>query len=192
VSRKKGLLVVISSPSGGGKTTVIKKLLEKKDNQYAYSVSVTTRPRRRKEIDGLDYYFVDEVVFRQKIERGEFVEYEKVHDYLYGTLRRPLEDAISKGLVLLLDIDVKGALAIKEQFPRDAALIFLMPPDLETLEERLKNRGSEDQGQLSLRLARIPAELSKAGKFDHVIVNDKLDATLQNVQKVINYRISLI
>ena len=120
----KGLLVVVSSPSGGGKTTVIKNILKDSNESYIYSVSLTTRAKRDGELDGQDYWFVTKSVFEQKIINHELIEYERVHDYYYGTPKKPIEEWLATGKIVLMDIDVKGALSIKKEFNKDSILIF--------------------------------------------------------------------
>jgi len=179
-----GLLVVLSSPSGGGKTTVIKRLLAEESN-YLYSVSMTTRPPRENETDGRDYFFIDEKTFADKIDRNELIEYEKVHGYLYGTPKAPLERAIAEGQVVLLDMDVHGALTLQKHYPNHSLLVFLEPPDMNRLIERLKGRGSEGSEQIARRLQRVPEEMVLAENFDRVIVNEDLAATLRRVRSII-------
>ena len=183
-----GLLVVLSSPSGGGKTTVIKRLLAE-ESDYIYSVSMTTRPPREDETDGRDYFFIDKNTFANKIERNELIEYEQVHGYLYGTPKAPLERAIADGRVVLLDMDVHGALTLRKYYPDNSLLIFLEPPDMNRLIERLKGRGSEGSEQIARRLQRVPDEMVLAEKFDCMIVNEDLAATLRRVRSIIKDRI---
>lgn len=175
----------MSSPSGGGKTTVIKKILETDPDHYVYSISLTTRPKRRNEVDGRDYYFVSKKEFEEKIKAGELLEYEEVHGQYYGTPRKPLITWIEKGYVVLLDIDVYGAQNVRKQFEK-ALLIFLKPPDMDVLVERLKNRSTESEEQIQKRLDRLPEEMKYATYFDHVIVNENLNDTVHKVKKIID------
>ncbi len=181
-----GLLVVLSSPSGGGKTTVIKNIDQEKNDDYIYSVSMTTRPPRAGEVDGRDYWFVSHDEFQRKIENGELIEYEQVHDWFYGTPKAPVLTWLTQGKVVLLDLDVLGALRLKEQLGDEVLLIFLRPPSEDVLVERLKKRSTESAEQINRRLERVHLEMSKADDFDVVIVNDNLNETIDNVKKTIN------
>ena len=128
VNKENGLLVVLSSPSGGGKTTVIKKILQDNHPDYCYSISMTTRPKRAGEEDGRDYWFVSPDEFQQKIKDDEFIEYEQVHDWYYGTPKSSITAWVNAGRIVLLDVDVFGALRLKKYFSEKALLIFLKPP----------------------------------------------------------------
>jgi len=179
------LAVVISSPSGGGKTTVIRKLLQKKDRPYVYSVSMTTRQPRRGEKDGRDYWFVSKENFKQLIKDGELVEYARVHDHFYGTLKKPLQEWLNEGKIILMDLDVFGAEAIKKYFADQSLLIFLKPPDLEVLKKRLIQRSTEGKEEIEKRLSRVDLEMSYIDKFDVVVVNDDLEETVNKVDEIL-------
>lgn len=181
----KGLLCVISSPSGGGKTTVIRKILER-DRSLAYSISATTRPKRKEEKEGRDYYFLTEEEFKEKIKRGEFIEWAEVHGYLYGTLKAPIEEFLKQNKVVLLDIDVCGGLAVKRGYPESSLLIFLDPPSLESLSERLRKRGTNSEEEINKRLQRVPQEMEKAELYDYRVINEDLDTTVKEVMRIIN------
>jgi guanylate kinase len=183
-----GLLVAISSPSGGGKTSLIQDVLKDKALPFSYSVSMTTRPRREGEIDGQDYLFVDEATFRDKIEKNEFIEYEQVHGYYYGTPRQPLMRWLTEGRIVLFDIDVKGALQIRNYFKHNTLLIFLAPPDIETLKKRLQGRDTETREQIQKRLHRVDLEMEKSKLFDQVVVNQNFGDTVRQVKEIINKR----
>jgi len=186
MNKAKGLLVVLSSPSGGGKTTVIKKIKSENCSDYIYSVSMTTRRPRNGEVNGKDYWFVTPEEFDEKIKCGELIEYEQVHDWYYGTPKAPIRGWLKEGKVVLLDLDVFGALHLKEQLDQNVLLIFLSPPNQEALLERLKNRSTESKAQIDKRLQRVPVEMSKADQFDAIVVNDDLDQTVGKVIEIIN------
>ncbi|MFH1051785.1 MAG: guanylate kinase [bacterium] len=184
MSRKKKNLLVISSPSGGGKSTVARYLLGKYSN-LKFSVSATTRPKRPNEIEAKDYYFLSKDVFIKKIESGELVEYEKIFGNYYGTLKSEINNAKKLGLCLLFDIDVKGALSIQKIYPNDALLIFLSPPDMKTLEKRLRKRSTETSEQINIRLSRTNMEMDLREQFDYDIINNNLEDTLKSVEKIV-------
>jgi len=166
VTKDKGLLVVLSSPSGGGKTTIIHHILQQGHSDYTYSISMTTRPKRQGEKNGVDYLFVNEEEFNRHIKKGSLLEYERVHDWFYGTPKRPIEEWIREGWVVFLDLDVYGALQVKNLYKSQCLLVFLKPPSLEELRTRLKNRSTETREQIERRLKRVPREMELAEKFD--------------------------
>ncbi len=180
----RGRLIVVSAPSGSGKTTIAKKILEKFPF-IKFSVSATTRPKRNGEVDGKDYFFLTREEFERKIQNGELLEWEEIYGNYYGTLKSVVESALKNGDVLLFDVDVNGAISIKKKFPEDAVLIFIKPPNMETLKERLKRRGTENEEQLRKRIERVPMELEKASYFDYIFVNDKLDDTVKAVLRAV-------
>ncbi len=175
--------IVFSAPSGGGKTTIV-KMLHKKYPQTIISVSATTRPKRPGEQDGVDYYFLTREEFEQKIKEGKFLEYEEVHGNYYGTLKEVVEKHVQDNRVVLFDIDVNGALSIKKHYP-NAILIFIKPPSEEVLVERLKKRRTETEESIRRRLQRLPYEYEQAKKFDYVVVNDDLEQTLKEVERIV-------
>lgn len=179
----KGRLFVLSSPSGGGKSTVIRKL-RKMDGDLCYSVSATTRPPRAGEKEGLDYFFLAEKIFRRKMKEGAFVEWAKVHGFYYGTLRDQIERYFETGKNILLDIDVRGGLNLKKNYP-ESVLIFLLPPSIKVLEDRLRKRGTEKNGTLKKRLTTARKEIEIADQYDFQVVNDKLDDTVKEVRAII-------
>lgn len=181
---------MISSPSGGGKTTVINKILADEDESFVYSVSMTTRPRRKDEKEGIDYFFVDERTFLHKIEAGELIEYERVHDHYYGTPKSYVQKNLSEGRVVFLDIDVYGAFSIRKHFPDDSLLIFLQPPNLDILQERLLKRATEHQREVLKRLSRVPTELKLGKLFDATVINDDLAVTVFQVRELIFNRLA--
>jgi guanylate kinase len=180
----RGKLIVISAPSGGGKTTITKEILSR-HRSIEYSVSATTRRKRKKEADGKDYFFLTKKDFEEKIARGELVEYEVIYGDYYGSLKSVVEGALERGRALLFDIDVNGALTIKRKYPDDTVLIFLQPPSLEMLRDRLLKRSTEDETTVARRLERASMELEKGKSFDHRVVNDDLGRAVREVDKIV-------
>ncbi len=180
----KGILLPIAAPSGTGKTTVCRQLM-KKINNCRFSTSCTTRQPRKNEVDGKDYYFLSHDKFEQYITEEKFAEYEKVFDNYYGTLKETLETAIANKKILLLDIDVKGALNIKQQYPLDTIAIFLKPPSVEELIRRLTTRGTENNKSLAIRKSRIPEEMAQAKHFDYEIINDNLTVAVNTIVTIL-------
>jgi guanylate kinase len=181
----KGLLVIISSPSGGGKTSIIQKILQKYPEKYVYSISATTRRPRSGEIHGRDYFFLTEEQFQNDIDNDLFLEWEKVHGYFYGTPKAYIEECIKEGKFVLFDIDVNGALRVARNHPQSTITIFISPPSIEKLIERLQNRKTDSKGEINKRLERIPMEMEKAKQFDHIVINDNLDTTVEQVVRMV-------
>jgi guanylate kinase len=179
----RGAIVVISGPSGTGKTTLLKRLLAG-DGELVWSVSATTRSPRPDEVDGRDYIFLTREAFEKDIAAGAFAEYAESFGQLYGTPAGPLQEALDSGRVILLDIDVQGAMQIREKFP-DAWLVMICPPSMDVLAERLKKRHTETAEQSAARLARARAEANTASRYDDLIVNDDLETALAQLQDVI-------
>lgn len=178
-------LVVITAPSGAGKSTIVKKLLQH-NTDVKFSVSCTTREKRSGEIDGLHYHFITAEQFKAKVANNEFVEYEEVYPgRFYGTLKTELEKVWNERKVVLFDIDVKGASNLKKQYGADCITIFIAPPSKQSLANRLKNRGSEDEKSLKQRIKRSEEELAMAGQFDHVVVNRDFDIAYMRVKNII-------
>lgn len=184
IDDKIGMLCVISSPSGGGKTSVIKTVL-KLNPEYKYSISATTRIKRKNEIHGVDYYFLTEEKFDLYIEQEEFIEWAEVHSKRYGTLKKPIETMLAAGNVVLLDLDVIGGMNVKKYFRDRSLLIFLTPYSIEELRRRLLGRKTEKIEQIKKRLERLPMEMSYVDKYDVRIVNNKFNTTVNQVDKVI-------
>ena len=177
---KKGHLFVVSGPSGVGKTTLIERFL-RDDSSSRFSVSYTTRQRRANEMDGRDYFFVDTETFERMIEEGHFLEWERVHGQLYGTPQKEVFDALQEGIDLFLDIDVNGALRVKERF-ENACLIFVEPLSQTDLMKRLALRGERE---VSLRMTRVSQEMEKKYLFQYCIINDKLEEAYRDFIKII-------
>ena len=182
---QQGKLVVFSAPSGTGKSTIAKMVLERLQN-IRFSVSATTRSKRAGEQDGVNYYFLDREDFETKIHTGGFIEHEFFFGNYYGTLLDKTYNVIDSGTNILLDLDVKGALNVKKLFPETSLLLFIKPPSMEVLKERLKGRESEDEEALKERLERARLELGYADQFDEVVVNDKLDEAVTRVTSIIS------
>lgn len=179
---KKGKLIVISGASGVGKGTVLGIMMEKRKD-LSFSVSATTRPPRRGEIDGVHYYFITREKFEAMIAAGEFLEYDAHAANYYGTPRAQAEEKQSHGPVLL-DIEPKGAKQVKEKAP-DAVLIFIMPPSVQELERRLRGRGDTSEEQIQMRMERATWEMEQRVWYDHVVVNDDPERCAQEILKII-------
>ena len=189
-----GKLIVLSAPSGTGKTTICKELL-KRNPKWLFSISVTTRERRENEVRHKDYIFITNEKFDHLIKFGDLLEYEWVHGNRYGTLMEPLEKAIDKNKVMLLDIDVKGGCTIMEEFEDDAISIFIEPPgediaeQIEMIEKRLKERGHDSETLIKQRTKRLQLEIEYKDKFHHHFINDNLDDTTNKIEKTIRREI---
>jgi guanylate kinase len=184
----KARLLVFAAPSGSGKTTIVRDVLSNYKD-FVFSISATTRSKRPVEKDGIDYFFIGEEEFKKKIDAGEFVEWEKFYDYYYGTLKSTIEENLRNGLTTVLEVDVKGAISIKNVY-QDAVLIFIAPPSIEELRTRLINRNTETDEDLKKRIARAEMELGFKDKFDHVVINIDLEKAKEEVKKIINKEIS--
>ena len=192
--KNKSLIIIISSPSGAGKTSICKNLINL-DSNIKLSVSATTRLARDNEVDGKDYYFFSKEKFEHKEKFGEFIECEWVHGNRYGTPIEPIENALDDGQILLLDVDVKGAMNLIEEFEEDVISIFIEPPGinvqdkLESLNERLVTRGGYSETLIKQRLKRFELELSFKEKFNFSFINEDLDETTKEIDKVIKENI---
>jgi len=180
---RRGCVIVISAPSGAGKTTLVKRLLESFPG-LVFSVSYTTRERRREEVDGRDYFFVRRPQFEAMIEKGEFIEWAPVVGQLYGTSRLVVEAARSAGRDILLDIDVQGHAQVKQSMPESVS-VFVLPPSLTELERRLRCRGFNSEAEIQRRLAAARQEIARWPEYDYLIVNDVLDAAAQELAAVL-------
>jgi guanylate kinase len=177
---RQGRIFVVSGPSGAGKSSLIQRFLAK-DKRSAFWVSCTTRASRGNEVDGKDYHFIDEQTFRHMIDEHQFLEWEQVHGYYYGTPSEDLREVLDKGLDVILDIDVKGALKVQEACPK-ALLIFVEPPSTEELFRRLSRRGEKEIGQ---RMKIVEEEVAKQGHFQYTIRNYNLDRAVMEFQAII-------
>ena len=189
-----GKLIVLSAPSGTGKTSICKKLLEK-NSKWKFSISATTRNLRENELEGKDYIQMSNEKFDHCVKFGDFLEWEWVHGNKYGTPIGPLEDVLDTGGTMLLDIDVKGGLTVMNEFPDETIGIFIEPPgddlpeQLEVLEERLIERGNEPAKLIKQRLKRFPVEIEYKNDFDYYFVNDDLNETVKEIEKIIKENI---
>jgi len=179
----KGFPVIISAPSGAGKTSICYEVLRLVDDAE-YSVSVTTRDRREKERDGVDYHFVTPEDFEAMVDRGELAEWAEVHDAHYGTLKAKLSGAIEGGRVVILDVDGQGAKSLKKNFP-DSVLIFIFPPSPAELADRLAGRGTEKGESLQARLRAAPQEVENVELYDYVVVNEKFEESVNRIVHII-------
>lgn len=178
-----GFVLVLSGPSGAGKDTVIDALL-KKDKDTIMSISMTTRKPRPGEINGKDYYFVSKEEFEKNIEAGRMLEYAKYGDNYYGTPIDPIQKWTEEGKTVLLKIEVQGASKIKEKYP-EVCTMFLMPPSVYALRQRLENRNTENEEEIEKRLAIAREEISRSYDYDYIIVNDRVDEAVDNILEVI-------
>lgn len=178
-------LFVVAAPSGGGKTSLINALLDK-DRQVKLSVSHTTRPPRPGEQDGVHYHFVDQETFLNLVEQGAFLEYARVFDYYYGTGRMEVEKQLAAGFDVLLDIDWQGARQIRDSFPSCCG-IFIIPPSLDVLRQRLIARGQDSEDVIKRRMRDAQSEISHWSEFDFIIINDVFDEALADMQSIIRH-----
>ena len=184
MEQKKGKLFVISGSSGVGKGTLLKKLIEK-NPKLEVSISATTRQPRPGEVDGVNYFFTDKNEFLKEVENGDFLEWAEFNGNYYGTKQAWVERNLNKGRNLILEIETKGALQIKNKIP-DSVLIFIMPPSIEELEHRLRGRNTEDEETIQGRLHEVRREIECSKNYDYTIVNDDLEKALVELEKVIN------
>jgi len=175
--------VVLSAPSGAGKTTIARALV-KEIEDVVFSVSATTRPARDHEVDGVDYHFVSEAEFRAMIEADELVEWAEVHGHLYGTSREAIQAALEGGRFLILDVDVQGAMQMRDRVP-DAVLVFVLPPSADALVERLTERGTEGEDNVTQRINNARGELEQASRFDYIVVNENLNHAINEVRSIV-------
>ena len=172
-SDNKGIIFIISGPAGSGKSTIVKKLLQ--TGRFEFSVSATTRAARPGEENGVQYHFISRDEFDDMLEKDMFLEHAEYVGNCYGTPRKPVEDWVNAGKNVILEIEVMGALQVKEKKP-EAVMIFIIPPDAKTLEERLRGRGTEDEAHLLGRLAKARREFESFDKYDYVVINEQENA----------------
>jgi guanylate kinase len=181
---ERGLLVVMSGPSGVGKGTIRKALFHIPDNNFCYSVSMTTRKPRLGEVDGVDYFFVTREEFETNIREGRLLEYAEFVGELYGTPLFYIEQKLSEGKEVIIEIEVQGALQVREKMP-DAVFVFIVPPSKKALEDRLKNRGTENISTIQQRLAKAEREYNLAYKYDYIVVNDDVNNAADRIYAII-------
>jgi guanylate kinase len=182
--KRRGLMFVLSSPSGAGKTTIAHRLLEQ-DQEIAMSISVTTRPIRPGETDGLDYRFIDHAGFEAMVEAGEFLEWAEVFGHLYGTPKAQIKAGLKEGQDFLFDIDWQGTQQLYQRMETDVVRVFLLPPSIEALEARLRSRGTDSDQVIRDRMARSRAEISHWDGYDYVVVNDDMNACFEQVHGIL-------
>jgi guanylate kinase len=181
-----GKLIILVAPSGSGKTSIVKYLLKQNVN-LAFSISATTRLKRSGEIDGKDYYFLSLQDFKNKIEKNQFLEWEEVYKGIYyGTLKSEIDNKLAQGMNIIIDVDVLGGMNIKKYYQDRALALFIEPPSIESLRERLKNRGTETEESLQKRIDKAAFELSFKSQFDAVIINDILEKAQQKILQIIS------
>ena len=182
--QRRGLLIVLSSPSGAGKSTIARMLLES-DSEVTMSVSATTRPKRPGEVDDVDYHFVDDAQFQALIEGDELAEWAYVFDHRYGSPKEPIKDALREGRDILFDIDWQGARQLEPDFGEHLVTIFLLPPSMAELEQRLHRRGTDSKTVIDDRMKRAADEIDHWAEYDYVLVNRDMDACLAQVRAIV-------
>lgn len=181
---KKGLLLVLSGPSGAGKGSICKRYLEKNSVHTTLSVSATTRSPREGEVEGISYFFKEKEVFEKMIENGEFLEYAKVYDNYYGTPCQAIVDNIEKGIDVILEIEMQGAIQVKAKYP-SAVCIFVLPPSLDELKNRIVGRGTETLEQIEKRFNSAFEEIEMLGNYDYFIFNCEIDKSVEMIEKIL-------
>lgn len=180
-----GKLIIVSAPSGAGKTTLVKHLLENSDG-IEFSISCATRSPRENEVHGKDYYFLSAEEFTQKIDNQEFAEWEEVYENsFYGTLKSEIERIWAKGKAVIFDIDVVGGINLKKMYPENSLSVFIMPPSVEELENRLRSRNTETEEKLQMRVKKAEKEILLAPEFDKILINENLDESKQEIVDLI-------
>ena len=177
-----GLYIVVSAPSGTGKTSVLREVLKMCPN-LLFSVSYTTRPRRPGEKDGKDYYFITEEAFKEKLDRGEFAEWEENYGYLYGTSSKTMKEFLQKGFDLVLDLDWRGAKNLKKNYP-GGVFVFILPPSKGDWEKRLRGRGAESKENIDKRLAKALDEIKEIVWYDYIVFNDHLETAVDTLRSI--------
>lgn len=179
----KGFLLIVSGPAGTGKGTVCKEILER-NKDVLYSISATTRNPREGEVDGVNYIFTEEDKFKDMVEKGEFLEHAYVHTNYYGTPKKYVMDQVEKGQIVLLEIDVQGALQIKQNYS-EAIFVFLLPPSMKELKNRIIKRGTESMEDIERRYENAFKEIELLGKYDYFVVNNQVDQAVEDIEAII-------
>lgn len=186
MSETSGKLLIFSAPSGSGKTTIVQHLLKQPELNLAFSISATTRACRAGETEGINYYYLSVDDFKAKIEEGAFLEWEEVYPlHMYGTLRSEVERLWKEGKHVIFDIDVAGGLNLKKHFPEQTLSIFVQPPSMEVLRERLQGRSTESEEKIEMRLSKASQELETAPQFDYILLNEDLEVALKEAHEVV-------
>ncbi len=186
MKEEQGKLIIISAPSGSGKSTIIGRIMQDESLRLAFSVSATTRPRRGQEVHGVDYYFLTQEEFESKIEGDELVEYQEVYKgRYYGTLKSEVERITAMGMNVVLDLDVLGGVNVKRMYGDRALSIFIQPPSVEVLRERLIKRGTDSMEDIQARVDKAEFEISIGPQFDYTVINDDLDTAVDEVHQLI-------
>ena len=183
--RRRGMILILSSPSGAGKTTLTRMLLQDKALDLTLSISVTTRPRRSSEVDGVHYHFIDQHRFDQMRGAGELLESAEVHGSCYGTPRAPVMEVLADGRDMLFDIDWQGALQVRERLGADVVSIFILPPSMKELRSRLERRAEDSAATIEQRLANSRREIERWRQYDYVIINDDLQRAYAQVSAIV-------
>ena len=181
---RRGLLIVLSSPSGAGKSTISRKLMAD-DPTIGMSISATTRPMRPGEVDGVHYHFVDDAEFERMVQADEFAEWAYVFEHRYGSPKEPIKDALGHGRDTLFDIDWQGTQQLEYAFRTDLVKIFILPPSMEELEKRLRDRGTDSAETIAFRMKRAAAEIGHWAEYDYVLINDDVDKCTEAVRAIV-------
>jgi len=181
-----GKVIIISAPSGAGKTTIVRHLMGIDDFRLEFSVSACTRPIRNGEINGKDYHFMSVDRFKAMIDEGAFIEWEEVYkNYYYGTLKTEVDRILKQNRNVLFDVDVMGAVNLKEKYGKEALAVFIMPPSIDVLKERLEKRGTEHDEKIRNRINKASLEIKFARKFDQIVINDDLKTALKHTENLV-------
>ncbi len=183
--KRRGLMLILSSPSGAGKTSLTRMLLQKKELDLTLSISVTTRPRRSSEVDGIHYQFITRKRFEQLRDEGELLEWAEVHGNCYGTPREPVERALAQGRDVLFDIDYQGTQQVKAKAGEDVVTIFILPPSMKELKSRLERRAEDSGEAIASRLANAANEIRRWPLYDYVLINDDLQKTFDDLVAIL-------
>lgn len=187
---KEGMLFVVSSPSGAGKTTLSKRLRQR-FSELRFSVSYTTRPPRERELSGVDYHFVDEKIFETMVQNQEFVEWAYIFGHRYGTTVSSVRSVLDLGHDVLFDVDYQGAESLLKQFPKESCLVYILPPSLDSLASRLRNRGTESEERIQKRLQKAVEEISHYRSYHYLVVNDKVEKAEEELVSIYEYERNL-